>query len=141
MLNGRPIGRARSKREAVELALRTLVNLQQQAEIRAFRGRLAWEGDLETQRLDHAIGERQAGSCAARESPCARRLTRSSPPPASASQKPGGYEANLPLLFSDRDFQPYVEHLGLELAWAPIGGDQQDAAGECHVPGATHAAD
>ena len=24
--------------------------------------------------------------------------------------------ANLPLLFSDRDFQPYVEHLGLELA-------------------------
>ena len=42
MLNGRPIGRARSKREAVELALRTLVNLQQQAEIRAFRGRLAW---------------------------------------------------------------------------------------------------
>ena len=51
---------ARSKREAVELALRTLVNLQQQAEIRAFRGRLAWEGDLETQRLDHPIGERQA---------------------------------------------------------------------------------
>ena len=25
-------------------------------------------------------------------------------------------EANLPLLFSDRDFQPYVEHLGLESA-------------------------
>lgn len=25
-------------------------------------------------------------------------------------------EANLPLLFSDRDFQPYVEHLGLEPA-------------------------
>jgi hypothetical protein len=25
-------------------------------------------------------------------------------------------EANLPLLFSDRDFQPYVKHLGLELA-------------------------
>jgi predicted nucleic acid-binding protein len=25
-------------------------------------------------------------------------------------------EANLPLLFSDRDFQPYVEHLGLEVA-------------------------
>jgi predicted nucleic acid-binding protein len=23
-------------------------------------------------------------------------------------------EANLPLLFSDRDFQPYVEHLGLQ---------------------------
>ena len=49
-----------SMREAVELALRTLVKLQQQGEIRAFRGRLAWEGDLETQRLDHAIGELQA---------------------------------------------------------------------------------
>ena len=49
-----------SMREAVELALRTLVKLQQQGEIRAFRGRLAWEGDLDTQRLDHAIGELQA---------------------------------------------------------------------------------
>ena len=43
---------ARSKREAVELGLRTLVRLQQQGEIRSFRGRLHWEGDLETQRLD-----------------------------------------------------------------------------------------
>lgn len=25
-------------------------------------------------------------------------------------------EANVPLLFSDRDFQPYVEHLGLDVA-------------------------
>ena len=30
----------------------TLVKLQQQDGIRAFRGRLAWEGDLESQRLD-----------------------------------------------------------------------------------------
>jgi Arc/MetJ family transcription regulator len=43
---------ARSKREAVELGLRTLVRLQQQGEIRSFRGRLRWEGDLEAQRLD-----------------------------------------------------------------------------------------
>ncbi len=43
---------ARSKREAVELGLRTLVRLQQQGEIRSFRGRLHWEGDLEAQRLD-----------------------------------------------------------------------------------------
>ena len=43
---------ARSKREAVELGLRTLVRLQQQAAIRSFRGRLQWEGDLEAQRLD-----------------------------------------------------------------------------------------
>jgi Arc/MetJ family transcription regulator len=48
---------ARSKREAVELGLRTLVKLQQQAGIRAFRGRLRWEGDLEAQRLD---GEAEA---------------------------------------------------------------------------------
>ena len=43
---------ARSKREAVELGLRTLVKLQQQAEIRAFRGLLGWVGNLEAQRLD-----------------------------------------------------------------------------------------
>lgn len=43
---------AHSKREAVELALRTLVRLQEQGEIRSFRGRLRWEGDLEAQRLD-----------------------------------------------------------------------------------------
>jgi Arc/MetJ family transcription regulator len=43
---------ARSKREAVELGLRTLVRLQQQGELRSFRGWLHWEGDLEAQRLD-----------------------------------------------------------------------------------------
>jgi Arc/MetJ family transcription regulator len=43
---------ARSKREAVELGLRTLVKLQQQGEIRSFRGRLRWEADLDAQRLD-----------------------------------------------------------------------------------------
>ena len=48
---------ARSKREAVEMGLRTLVQLQQQAKIRAFRGRLAREGDLEAQRLDQEPAE------------------------------------------------------------------------------------
>ncbi len=43
---------ARSKREAVELGLRTLVRLHEQGEIRSFRGRLHWEGDLEAMRLD-----------------------------------------------------------------------------------------
>jgi len=42
----------KTKREAVELGLRTLVQLGRQAEIRRFRGKLAWEGDLETMRLD-----------------------------------------------------------------------------------------
>ena len=50
---------ARSKREAVELGLRTLVKLQQQTEIRTFRGRLAWEGDLEAQRLDEEPAAKQ----------------------------------------------------------------------------------
>jgi len=43
---------ALSKREAVELGLRTLVRLQQQGEIRSYRGQMQWEGDLEAQRLD-----------------------------------------------------------------------------------------
>lgn len=43
---------ARTKREAVELGLRTLVRLDQQKRIKAFRGRLHWDGDLESQRRD-----------------------------------------------------------------------------------------
>jgi len=43
---------ARSKREAVEMGLSSLVKLQQQVEIRAFRGRLNWEGYAEALRLD-----------------------------------------------------------------------------------------
>ena len=42
----------KTKREAVELGLRTLVRLGRQEEIRRFRGKLAWEGDLEAMRLD-----------------------------------------------------------------------------------------
>jgi Arc/MetJ family transcription regulator len=43
---------ARSKWEAVVLVLRTLVRLQQQGDIRPYRGQMQWEGDLEAQRLD-----------------------------------------------------------------------------------------
>jgi len=43
---------ASTKREAVELGLRTLVKLRDQEAIRRFRGRLAWEGDLEAMRTD-----------------------------------------------------------------------------------------
>ncbi len=42
----------KTKREAVELGLRTLVRLKQQAQIRRFRGKLAWQGDLDSMRLD-----------------------------------------------------------------------------------------
>ena len=41
-----------TKREAVELGLRTLVRLSRQAEFRRFRGRLRWEGDLDAMRTD-----------------------------------------------------------------------------------------
>ncbi|MCP9799895.1 type II toxin-antitoxin system VapB family antitoxin [Synechococcus sp. RedBA-s] len=43
---------ARTKREAVEIGLRTLVRLEQQKRIQAFRGRLSWKGDLENLRQD-----------------------------------------------------------------------------------------
>jgi Arc/MetJ family transcription regulator len=41
-----------SKRDVVELGLRTLLRLKQQGEIRRLRGKLAWEGDLEAMRAD-----------------------------------------------------------------------------------------
>ena len=42
----------KSKREAVELGLRTLLNLRRQEAIRQFRGKLAWEGDVDAMRSD-----------------------------------------------------------------------------------------
>ena len=42
----------RTKREAVELGLRTLVRLRKQEEIRRFRGKLKWQGDLDAMRTD-----------------------------------------------------------------------------------------
>jgi Arc/MetJ family transcription regulator len=42
----------RTKREAVELGLRTLVRLSQQEEVRRFRGKLKWSGDLNAMRRD-----------------------------------------------------------------------------------------
>ncbi len=43
---------ARTKREAVELALRTLLQLQRQADASCLRGKVKWEGDLDAMRLD-----------------------------------------------------------------------------------------
>ncbi len=42
----------KSKREAVEEGLRTLLRLKQQAEIRKLRGKLNWRGDLDAVRRD-----------------------------------------------------------------------------------------
>ena len=43
---------ARTKREAVELGLASLVRLKEQEEIRGLRGKLRWTGDLEKMRRD-----------------------------------------------------------------------------------------
>ena len=42
----------KTKREAVELGLRTLLRLRWQARIRHFRGKLDWQGDLAAMRSD-----------------------------------------------------------------------------------------
>lgn len=42
----------KTKREAVELGLRTLLRLRQQEEIRHLRGKLSWQGDLDAMRTD-----------------------------------------------------------------------------------------
>lgn len=41
-----------TKREVVELGLKTLLQLRQQAEIRKLRGKITWEGDLDSMRRD-----------------------------------------------------------------------------------------
>ena len=43
---------AKTKREAVELGLRTLLKLRKQQKIKTLRGRISWQGDLERMRLD-----------------------------------------------------------------------------------------
>ena len=42
----------KTKREAVEQGLRILLRLRQQGEIRRFRGKLIWQGDLDAMRTD-----------------------------------------------------------------------------------------
>jgi Arc/MetJ family transcription regulator len=42
----------KTKREAVEEGLRTLLRLKRQEEIRKFRGKLPWKGDLDAMRTD-----------------------------------------------------------------------------------------
>lgn len=42
----------KTKKEAVELGLKTLIRLKRQEGIKAFKGKLAWEGDLDEQRAN-----------------------------------------------------------------------------------------
>lgn len=43
----------RTKRATVEAGLRLLVRTRAQAKVRRLRGKVRWEGDLETSRLGH----------------------------------------------------------------------------------------
>lgn len=43
---------AKTKREAVELGLKTLVQLRAQEQVRELRGKIRWEGDLNAMRTD-----------------------------------------------------------------------------------------
>jgi len=42
----------KTKRETVELGLRTLLRLHRQEKIRRLRGKLGWHGDLDAMRTD-----------------------------------------------------------------------------------------
>ena len=42
----------RTKREAVEMGLKTLLKLQKQENIKDYRGKLEWTGDLDDMRTD-----------------------------------------------------------------------------------------
>ncbi len=41
----------RTKREVVETALKIMIDLKKQEQIRKYRGKLDWQGDLEEMRL------------------------------------------------------------------------------------------
>ena len=43
----------KTKRDAVELGLQTLLRLSRQAEIRRWRGKLDWQGDLNAMRIEN----------------------------------------------------------------------------------------
>ena len=42
----------KTKREVVELGLQTLIRLKDQEKIKAYKGKLHWEGDLDQLRTD-----------------------------------------------------------------------------------------
>ena len=46
----------KTKREVVELGLRLLLDLSQQAKAREYRGKLMWEGNLDDMRTDRDLG-------------------------------------------------------------------------------------
>ena len=53
MANALKMTGLRTKREAVELGLKTLIKLKKQEQIRQFKGKLSWQGDLDELRSDN----------------------------------------------------------------------------------------
>ena len=53
MANALKMTGLKTKHEAVELGLKTLVKLKEQEKIRQFRGKLSWQGDLDKMRTDN----------------------------------------------------------------------------------------
>ena len=53
MANALKMTGLRTKREAVELGLKTLIKLKKQEQIRQFKGKLTWQGDLDELRSDN----------------------------------------------------------------------------------------
>ncbi|MGA7306090.1 MAG: type II toxin-antitoxin system VapB family antitoxin [Rhodothermales bacterium] len=52
MREAKKLSGMKTKRDTVELALKTLVRLKRQEGIKALRGKLRWEGDLDAMRGD-----------------------------------------------------------------------------------------
>ncbi len=52
MIEAQKVSGLKTKKETVEEALRLMVTVKKQADIRKFRGKLQWEGNLEKMRTD-----------------------------------------------------------------------------------------
>lgn len=64
----------KTKREAVELGLQTLVHLNKQAEIRRIRGKMEWRRDLDTMRIDRLVPGRSRRYFTEQQPSCPSRL-------------------------------------------------------------------
>ncbi|MGH8426752.1 MAG: type II toxin-antitoxin system VapB family antitoxin [Gammaproteobacteria bacterium] len=51
----------KTKREAVEAGLRTLLRLRSQETTRRYRGKLKWRGDLDAMRTDKQVAQKRNG--------------------------------------------------------------------------------
>lgn len=45
----------KTKREAVDLGLRTVLRLARQGDIKSLRGKIDWDGELDAMRTDHDL--------------------------------------------------------------------------------------